>query len=361
MKNKGRVLLTLLVGLFCCRPGGLACAQSRLTPVDADSVVLEDFFWNLQLDTVRVLYPTMPPVQPAKVKATKKKIEDWEARRARLLPTGVIAGEEDGLGSAIEMVNLSYELGLATGETRYFAAMEHCLYNGVAGRMAEPAGEHTSEVAQLMNNVPSMAIATRGTDVYINMFLRSSSFIENGDVHLLFVAGVSDPWYNEYLLQMRILGGESHFKIHIRVPEWMGNSVLETADYVKKIGRWTMSVSGNQVKPQYEDGYIVVERDWTEQDYVVVRFPSPIMRVSLKGSNEVMLQRGSLLYTFLDLPDGATINPSDALHAEFDRDRHTNVLTGPYYKGGVQAGEFHAEPYCFNRLTAGARLSAPTE
>lgn len=333
-----------------------------LVAVPADSVVIEDFFWDLQFKTVRSLYPEMRSSGFKDLpKANRKLKEEWERDYERLLPTGVLEGDEDEAASALEMAKKSFALALATGETKYFAAMEHCLYNGVAGRMADFGGEHIEEVAQMLTDLPGMIFATSGTDVYINMFVRNTAYVDNGTLDVMFVSTVSDPWFNEYLLQMKFMGGEHHMKLHLRLPEWEKDSVLPCADYDRRKSRYTLTVSGNLVTPKVEDGYVVVEREWTDSDFVVLRLPTSIMRVALKKDpGNLMIQKGSLLYTFVNIPESCGIDKSDAIHSEFDKDRHTNVLSAPCYnEEGVVCGEYRAEPYAFNRLNPLARLSVP--
>ena len=340
-----------------------------LTPVSVDSITIGDFFWYGQILNTKKVDSTLK-VQPfivtrKDVSRAKKMVLDWQEKVKNLTLFGSVSTEKDELPSAVNMVKESALLSLATGDAKYGGVMERAYYNGVCGRQESDSHEEALLASQWLVNVPNYIMATSQEHLYINMYIRNTAHVKNKhlDVNVLTIA--STPWFNQVSLQFKFPTPARHMVLHLRKPSWLSDSdiVREVPNYHSSHynGRFTLFVNGNQVVPKLDGGYIVIDRVWKDSDYVQMFLPAPVRRFHSNSSNgAVALQKGPLLYTFLSFPQEATVKENDLVHTEFFKDRHTDVISGPYYDAaGKKAGKYSAEPYVFHLNDSTARLFVP--
>lgn len=339
-----------------------------LVPVPTDSMEIQDFFWYRQQGTARKRFPDIKatPVNAKniKVRHVRALAEEWQEKVNHLDLAGS-ASTEVGLGelrSAIGIAAMSSNLFRATGESKYADVMEHALYNGVCGWQNTSDTDEAQLAAQTIADVAGYAMATSKEHLFINLYIQSDVHVKNKYVDVKLMTTTSTPWYYQVLLQFLFPeSGSHHLVLHLRIPGWLSNEPLPNYQYSPCNSKFSLSINGTATVPDIQDGYIVIDRNWCDTDMVQLLMPTPIRRVCRTNDpTRAALQKGPLLYSFLSLPAGTFIKHAETIHSEFDKNRHTNVLSASYYdEKGNTAGTFQAEPYLFNRQKQEAHVFAP--
>lgn len=341
--------------------------QLPLQPVCVDSVSIEDFFWYGQLQEVKKNYPDLKPWTTKATKGdTKKKRKlhtQWERGIKRLGPTATVAGDNspDEVKAADETARLSARLNLATGDGKYANMFEFIECNSLCGRQQSDNAEVRKTSAESLMGIQGQIYATSGEHLFLNCLIRNNAHIITPSLDVQAVLVVSRPWYNQMILWLKFARQGQHMVLHIAVPEAYQLDSLDNYSVNTRRKPLTIDVGKNHERPRIENGYYVFDRNWTDDDYVAINFPTPIIHIHPDGdTTQMALQRGPVVYATLNLPKGMSLKASDPVHSQFDKDRHTNVLSAPYYDAsGHKAGMYLAEPLLFNRKNPQARLFAP--
>ncbi len=340
-----------------------------LTPVPAKNVTIEDFFWYGQQQEALRSHPDIKATpwksQQLSTKKIKKLSAAWHKKLQDLDIRGFITQDNKGeLQSAIDLAEESAHLALATGDARYADVMSRALYNGICGRQSQNNADG-EKASQILAGISEYAFATSGEHLYINMYIRSEAHIKNDQLDFTLLTTTSTPWYYQTILQFTFNKERQHIVFHFRLPEWLKEDTQTTLPNYTctcKTARssYAVMLNGRRLKPKEENGYLVVDEILCDSDVIGIQMPAPIMRIVPKDDpTKVILQKGPLVYSFLNLPAGTELAGKDDYHSEFDKHRHTNVLSGTFYKNGQSAGRFTAEPYLFNRLRQKTAIQVP--
>ncbi len=134
------------------------------------------------------------------------------------------------------------------------------------------------------------------------------------------------PWKGRVGLTLR-LGGQARFALQLRVPGWCRH--------------WTLAVNGQPVRARPVDGYVRLERLWSDRDRVELDLTMPVERMLAHPQvsadlGQVALQRGPLVYCLEQADHRADVRTLALLTAaryEPRWDRRLGggvvVLTGP--------------------------------
>lgn len=340
-----------------------------LTPVPADSIIVQDFFWHGQQQEVFKTHPNTKAVSFSRKKLSSKKIKKrsaaWNKKLQELDVCGYIKSErgKSNLQSAIDLAEESACLAWVTGNARYADVMSRALYNGVCGWQKENSSDG-EKASQMLAGIAGYSLATSDEHVYINMYIRSEAHIKNDKLDFHLITMTSTPWYYQTILQFKFNEKkQQHIIFHFRLPEWLKkDAALTLPNYACKTQHpsYAVMLNGNRLKPKEENGYLVIDEQLCDTDIIGIQMPAPIIRITQKNDpSKVILQKGPLVYSFKNMPKGMELREKDVYHSEFDKHRHTNVLSGTFYDNGQQAGRFTAEPYLFNRKLPESSLWAP--
>ncbi len=335
-------------------------ANLPLKPVKADSVKIGDFFWHLQLNDADKAVPK----KTTRNSETKNTISEseWEETFHTLGIEGEINHDKEDVAAICDFVGQCGKLMRKTGDARYISAMEHCYYNGLAGRMNDGNAANREAAASALRGLTGEFMATSGKHLFINMYTRSQSHIKNKHFNIEAIVTTSAPWFNEHWIELLTGGRKQKVVLHLKLPEWFQKEFL--SNYEMNSNRYSPNVfvKGSKIIPRIEKGYVVIDNVWEDSTTIVLQFPTPTRHVCKKDKpDEIAIMKGHLLYAFIGVPPGMYIKRSDPIRAQFDKDRHTNVLSAPYYtKEGEKAGVYIAEPYAFNRRNPQARIFMKT-
>ena len=300
-----------------------------LQPVEADSVVLYDFFWcnvqreadSMACESVRA-WPWQP--QPITTDKLDRRVDAWKSSLEQMRLTGVPCDSLKKGEELFPMLKETVELGMLTREARFFDVAERMLYNSVMRFWRFHVGwkEKNETLIQLMRSVGSVAYASCGNDIYINMLMRSNVHVKNEAVDFCMQILNSSPWYNDTSIrivkdmspieavadtalsefQRLIVHEESTDSVdltfHIRIPSWTSGSDMlpgHTAQCKKQ--PVIIMVNGSLYTPEMVDGYAVVKGRWAVGDLISIKMPTPILRITEPNHPDmVALQRGPIVY-----------------------------------------------------------------
>lgn len=361
---------------------GVARSQRfPLSPLEADSVYLMDFFWDkLQKQANSVESETQLSYQwePKQLSAAQlaKQISEWETTANSILPTGHEPGHEHDLLRSLDLFGQSYQLGLHTGCARYVDLAERILANSILRQWQTSTDlKARNEACRLLKSINRMAYSVSGKDVYVNMFVSGSAHIVNEDVNIFVQTLGRNPWYNEtsitFVDNMDPIQMVDHKPIneyqreiyydssstdscevtfHIRIPTWVdGRNMISGYNASCRRKMMQIAVNGSPViRPEIKDGYVVVKGKWTLRDMIGISISTPILRITPHDTpNVVALQRGPFVYAFLNPEEGAVLDPKAVVTQTFSKPDDAVVLSGTMSNNGVDQ-RFFALPYYIN-------------
>ena len=187
--------------------------------------------------------------------------------------------------------------------------------------------------------MPAYVYAQRGADLYVNLFVDSSSDIRMDHTSVKLVQQTRYPW--DGAVKMTVTPRQSgDFTIHVRIPGWARNEAVPTDLYRfadRNDESVVLKVNGKLVPIRLEKGYVALNRRWNEGDVIELYLPMPIRRVIANPAVEadrgrIALQRGPIVFCaeWPDTPDGHVRNlmlPRNAtLTAEFRPELFNGVV-----------------------------------
>jgi DUF1680 family protein len=304
----------------------------------------------------------------------------WESVAGKkLYITGGIGATAEGeaFGKDYELPNLSaynetcaaigndywnLRLFLLHADARYIDVMERTLYNSLISGVAlngkaffypnplESTGQHQrspwfgcaccpGNITRFLASVPGYVYAQSGTDLYVNLFVDSTSDIRMDHTSVKLVQQTRYPW--DGAVKMTVTPRQSgDFTIHVRIPGWARNEALPT-DLYRFADRndepVVVKVNGKPVPIRLDKGYVALNRCWNAGDVIELSLPMPIRRVIANPAVEadrgrIALQRGPIVFCaeWPDTPDGHVRNlmlpRNAALKAEFRPDLFNGVV-----------------------------------
>ncbi|QLC34802.1 glycoside hydrolase family 127 protein (plasmid) [Halarchaeum sp. CBA1220] len=249
--------------------------------------------------------------------------------------------------AAIGSVFWNHRMFQLTGETRFYDVLERALYNGVLAGVSldgtsffyenplESLGHHhragwfqcaccPPNVARLFASLGEYVYAQGpDDDVYVTLYVGGDADLSVDGADVTLTQETDYPWGDS-----TTVGIETETPVetalHLRVPEWCADV--------------TASVNGERVEADAEDGFVVVERAWTDGDSVTLDFDLPVRRLAAHpdvpdDADRVAFQRGPLVYcveeTDLDgvAPSHLRVDPGSAVETREETDLLDGVVT----------------------------------
>ena len=299
---------------------------------------------------------------------------------SKLYLTGGVgaAGGHEGFGRPYELPNMqaynetcasvgmdywNHRLFLLHGEAKFIDVMERTLYNGLISGVSldgktffypnplESNGQHArsewfgvaccpGNITRFMASVPGYLYATKGNDVFVNLYAGGAASIETPAGTLKIVQETRYPWDGTVKMALAP-GDERRFAVNLRIPGWARNEPVPS-DLYRFLDRSTdaaaVRVNGASMPIELDKGYVRIERNWNTGDVIELYLPMPVRRVVAHEKVEadrdrVALQRGPIVFAaeWVDNPHGRTRNivlpDSSRLVAEFRADLLNGVQT----------------------------------
>jgi len=270
--------------------------------------------------------------------------------------------------AAIGSVYWNHRLHSKTGKVQYLDVMERTLYNGLLaglsldgthffypnplesdGEYAFNQGAHTRKdwfdcsccPTNLIRFIPSIAglLYSKSADtLYVNLYASSEARIPLENTTLEIRLDTQYPWDGKVKIKVSSTKDEPAF-IKLRIPSWAGNKVMPGnlyAYFEEKTDPPIAKINGETIEPVVKDGYMVLERNWKE-DEIILEIPMAVRKVSAtpkvtENRGKTALEYGPLVYAFEQVDQNndlemLRIASSDSYMPKMEADLLGGVLT----------------------------------
>ena len=227
--------------------------------------------------------------------------------------------------AAIGNVYMNYRLFLLHGDAKYFDVLERTLYNGLISGVSLDGGSFfypnplssngkysrkpwfgcaccPSNVSRFIPSLPGYVYAVKNDQVYVNLYLSNKAELKVDKKKILLEQETGYPWNGD--IRLKITQGNQDFTMKLRIPGWVRGNVLpgdlySYADNQKPA--YQISVNGQTVESDVNDGYLSIARKWKKGDVVEVHFDMipRIVKANPKveaDHGRVAVERGPIVY-----------------------------------------------------------------
>ena len=301
--------------------------------------------------------------------------------------------------AAISMVYLFERMFLLHGDAKYIDCLERTLYNGVISGMSVDGGKFfypnplssdgryrfnadgtmtrqpwfgcaccPSNLCRFIPSMPGYIYGVREGDketrrqgvqditpaLYVNLFASNTATIKIGGKDVTLEETTNYPWDED--ITIKILQNKAKtFDMMIRIPGWVQNKVVPSDLYAYSddiFATYNITVNGQSVDSELENGYFVINRNWKKGDIVRIHFDMPVREVVASprvtdDRGRVAVERGPLVYC-AEWADNGDIDPHHLLLS-----RHPQFDVQPAY--AIENKEADGSPFHVTAITAKAQ------
>lgn len=228
--------------------------------------------------------------------------------------------------ASVGMVFWNQRMNALSGNSQYIDVLEKVLYNSALdglsfegdrffyGNPLASNGQHfrkewfgtaccPSNIARLVASLGDYIYGVSAKDIYVNLFIGSSTSIAIQDTKVELRQTTDYPWNGKVSLEVKP-SKKNSFTLKIRIPGWLkGQAVPGDLYQFKEIKQVQLPILLNGVSIPYteESGYALIEREWKMGDIITFELPMDIKRVTARpelkaANNRVALQRGPIIY-----------------------------------------------------------------
>jgi len=289
-----------------------------------------------------------------------------------------------------------HRMFLLHGDARYLDVLERTLYNGalsgvsIAGDTffyqnplasigkAERSAYFSvaccpANLSRLVAQLPGLVFATRpassagGPDLFVNLYVASRATIDTPAGAVRVAQETRYPWDGVVTLSVDPAATAS-FTVNLRVPGWARDDVIGTdlyrfasqtpvgAGFSRPDSGIALTVNGDPVPLDLQDGFARVTRTWAPGDVVRLELPMPVRRVLAHDGiaddvGRSAIERGPLVYAAEGVDNGGAVEGLVLpLDAPLDHEWRADLLGGVETVTGtaVESGKptpFTAVPY----------------
>ncbi|MCX7795074.1 MAG: glycoside hydrolase family 127 protein [bacterium] len=201
----------------------------------------------------------------------------------------------------------NYRMLLALGEGRFADIVELCLYNGILSGISldgkeyfyvnplADRGNHRRQrwfacaccppnIARTITSIPGYMYSTSNEGVWVHLYASSVVEVDVNGSRVKIEESTNYPW--DGLIEFKILGN-ARFKLFLRKPDWAKE--------------YSVTVSGEKIQPVLENGYIVIDREWHNEDTVKLELSMkpefleshPSVKANI---GRIAIRRGPIIY-----------------------------------------------------------------
>lgn len=227
--------------------------------------------------------------------------------------------------AAIGNVYMNYRLFLLHGDAKYFDVLERTLYNGLISGVSLDGGSFfypnplssngkysrkpwfgcaccPSNISRFIPSLPGYVYAVKDDQVYVNLFLSNKAELKVDKKKIILEQETDYPWKGD--IRLKIAQGNQNFTMRLRIPGWVRGNVLPGdlyayADNQKPV--YQVSVNGQTVESDVNNGYLSIARKWKKGDVVEVHFDMlpRIVKANPKveaDRGRIAVERGPIVY-----------------------------------------------------------------
>lgn len=269
--------------------------------------------------------------------------------------------------AAIAQCHFNHRLFLLNGKAKYADVLERVLYNGMLSGvsydgerffypnpLASDGGHERSpwfdcsccptNVCRFIPAIPGHAYAVRGREVFVNLFVAGSAKVALPDGSAVLEQRTDYPWDGGVVIRVTPSAGADAFTLRVRVPGWARGEALPGGLYrfgEEQAPEATFTLNQGQRRSVFDavdaDGYLSIDRRWSDGDELNLHFPMPVRRVFADQRVEadrgrVALQRGPLVYCV----EHADVTEGEASEARVAGDARFELGENKALCGGVR-------------------------
>ena len=252
--------------------------------------------------------------------------------------------------AAISMVYLFERMFLLHGDAQFIDCLERTLYNGVISGMSVDGGKFfypnplssdghyrfnadntmtrqpwfgcaccPSNLCRFIPSMPGYVYGVRDNNLYVNLFAANTATIQVNGKDVTLEETTNYPWDGD--ISIKVLKNKAKaFNMLIRIPGWVQNEVVPSDLYSFSddiFSTYEVSVNGQRVDGELENGYLVINRNWKKGDVVSIHFDMPVRTVVANprvadDRGRVAVERGPLVYC-AEWADNEGVNPHHLL------------------------------------------------
>ncbi|QGQ95446.1 glycoside hydrolase family 127 protein [Paenibacillus psychroresistens] len=211
--------------------------------------------------------------------------------------------------AAVGMGYFSWNLFLASGESKYIDTLENILYNILLAGRSMNGHKYSYEnplvsngahnrwewhncpccppmLVKMLPELASFIYAFDHEGVFVNLYVEGEAEVTIGDVKVHLLQKTTYPWDGSVGIVVSPAQAAS-FKVRTRVPEWCDN--------------YSIKVNGDSINYTTINGYAVIDREWKSGDVIQLDLVMPVMLIEAhpyvkSHVNKVAIKRGPMLY-----------------------------------------------------------------
>ena len=199
--------------------------------------------------------------------------------------------------AAIAMVYLNQRMFLMRGDAKYIDCLERTLYNGVISGMAIDGGTFfypnplesrggyerkawfgcaccPSNLCRFIPSLPGYVYAVKDNDLFVNLYTANTSTVNIGGKSVTLEEQTKYPWDGDISIKIAKTKAKQ-FRMMVRIPGWVRGDVVPSDLYAYADGKqlgYKVSVNGEEVNGELENGYLAIDRKWKKGDEVRIHF-----------------------------------------------------------------------------------------
>jgi DUF1680 family protein len=262
--------------------------------------------------------------------------------------------------ASIANVFWNHRMFLATGESKYVDVLERTLYNGlIAGislsgdkffydnPMVSIGGHERAawfgcaccpgNITRFMASIPGYVYATNPQGIFVNLYAEGNARVKLDTTEIALFQETNYPWEGEITLTLNP-SQSKYFALMLRIPGWAKNKPVPSNlyHYVDAAEpSVTIAVNGQPMKPEHQNGYAVIKREWKKGDKVSLALDMPVRRV--QACEEVTydkgllaMERGPVVYALesIDQPKKYLFDIVIPRNSKIDSHFEANTLNG---------------------------------
>ena len=263
--------------------------------------------------------------------------------------------------AAIAMVYLNQRMFLMRGDAKYIDCLERTLYNGVISGMAIDGGTFfypnplesrggyerkawfgcaccPSNLCRFIPSLPGYAYAVKDNDLFVNLYTANTSTVNIGGKSVTLEEQTKYPWDGDISIKIAKTKAKQ-FRMMVRIPGWVRGDVVPSDLYAYADGKqlgYKVSVNGEEVSGELENGYLAIDRKWKKGDEVRIHFDmSPRLvkanRKVVADRGRLAVERGPLVYC-AEWPD----NKFNFFHFVMNKNPQFVLANQPALIGGIK-------------------------
>ena len=292
--------------------------------------------------------------------------------------------------AAISMVYLFERMFLLHGDAKYIDCLERTLYNGVISGMSVDGGKFfypnplssdghyrfnadntmtrqpwfgcaccPSNLCRFIPSMPGYVYGVRDNNLYVNLFAANTATIKVNGKDVTLEETTQYPWDGD--ISIKVLQNKAkQFNMLVRIPGWVQSNVVPSDLYAFNddiFSTYEVSVNGQKVEGELENGYLVINRNWKKGDVIRIHFDMPVRTVVANprvsdDRGRIAVERGPLVYC-AEWADNEGINPHHLLLA-----RQPKFEVEASY--GIQNTEGDGKTFNVTAITAQAQEASVT-